>query len=239
MEQLAWSLASYADGLLDKRIKMQNVHESTEVICNIGQNLSVRFTAVRSNPPPYLNSIYKALETAGPNKPIELDTSLPTDRRRRYEWLMELKQGLQVTLVHVSYATGGNIGYLNWLWHSTATDIDNALQTTQPLIEELKKHIPQYHTRAMRRSMFEKFGLVMPTTKKSVLRVFYKDLVGDSSASANLSESEIDSRIAALIELEEPSLVYDLRDHFNGKQTKFDTLGKSQRISGRGHWYCR
>ena len=50
----------------------------------------------------------------------------------------------------------------------------------------------------------------------------YKDLVNDCSASANLSESEIDRRIAILFELEEPSLVFDLRYHFNGKQTKFD-----------------
>ena len=74
----------------------------------------------------------------------------------------------------------------------------------------------------MRRTMYAKFGLVMSTTKKSVLRVLYKELVNDCSASANLSESEIDGRIATLFELEEPSLVYDLLDHFDGKQTKFD-----------------
>lgn len=69
--------------------------------------------------------------------------------------------------------------------------------------------------------MYEKVGLVMPTTKKLVLQVLYKDLVGDCSASANLNESEIDSRTATSIELEEPSLVYDLCDHLDGKQTKF------------------
>lgn len=53
--------------------------------------------------------------------------------------------------------------------------------------------------------------------KKSVLRHLYKDLVSDSSASANLREHEID-------ELEEPSLVYDLRDHFGGRQSQFDVF---------------
>ena len=46
--------------------------------------------------------------------------------------------------------------------------------------------------------------------------------MNDYSASANLSESEIDRQIAILFELEEPSLVFDLHYHFNGKQTKFD-----------------
>ena len=86
----------------------------------------------------------KPYKQAGPNHPIRLDALLPTDQRR-YEWLMTLKQGLHVPLVHVSYAPGGNSGNLNWLWHSTANDIDSALQTTQPLIEELKKSILQYH----------------------------------------------------------------------------------------------
>ena len=91
---------------------------------------------------------------------------------------MELKNGLQVPLVHVSFAPGGSIGNLNWLWYSTAKDIDNALQSTQPLIEELKKKIPQYHTRAMRRDMYEKFGLVMPTTTKISVASFVQRFGG-------------------------------------------------------------
>ena len=74
----------------------------------------------------------------------------------------------------------------------------------------------------MRRAAYEKFGLIMPNTKKSVVRHVYKDLVGDASASSNLSESEIDERVAALLELEEPDLVYDLRDHFGGRQSRFE-----------------
>ena len=34
--------------------------------------------------------------------------------------------------------------------------------------------------------------------------------------------SEIDERVAALFELEEPTLVYDLQDHCGGRQSKFD-----------------
>ena len=76
----------------------------------------------------------------------------------------------------------------------------------------------------MKRVMYEEFGLVTLSIKKSVLRHLYKDLAGDCSASVNLSESEIDERVAALFELEEPSLVYDLRDHFSGRQSKFDVF---------------
>ena len=224
VENLARSLASYADLLLAKRMKMQVVHSSQEVVRNISQNLTVRFTGVCAMPPTFLAPVSEAILAAGPDVPLEVGALLPSDRRRRYEWMQEIKRGLQVPLVHVTYAPGSSVGNLHWIWHSKATDIDSALQSSQPLIEQLKKDIPQYHTRAMKRVMYEKFGLVTPSTKKSVLRHLYKDLVGDCSASANLSESEIDERVAALFELEEPSLVYDLRDHFSGRQSKFDVF---------------
>ena len=179
---------------------------------------------MRAVPPPFLMSVSDAVTALGTNVPLELGTLLPTDRRRRFDWLEGLKNGLGFPLVHVTYAPGGSVGNLHWIWHSTASSIDEALMTAQPIIENLKKSIPQFHTRAMRRAAYEKFGLVMPSTRKSVLRHLYKSLVGDSSASTNLSEAEIDTRVATLFELEEPGLVYDLRDHYSGRQSKFEVF---------------
>ena len=68
--------------------------------------------------------------------------------------------GLDVPLIHVTYAPGSNIGNLHWIWQSTATSIDDALHTTQPIIEQLKKVIPVFHTRAMRREVFEMFDSI-------------------------------------------------------------------------------
>ena len=113
--------------------------------------------------------------------------------------------GLDVPLIHVMYAPGSNIGNLHWIWHSTSVSIDDALNTAQPIIEELKMDIPVFHTRVMRREGFEMFGLLTPSTKKSVLRHLYKKMVSDSSASANLQQAEIDERVAAMFELEELS----------------------------------
>ena len=142
VQQLAQSLASYADHLVDKRIRMQAVHSAEEVVRNIGDSLSVRFTGVRHSPPPYTAPISEAVMAAGPETPVELGELLPSDRRRKYDWLMEVRNGLGVPLVHVTYSLGSNVGNLTWIWHSTATDIDSALQTYQPIIEELKKVFP-------------------------------------------------------------------------------------------------
>ncbi len=53
VEQLARSLASYADLLLDKR---QVIHSSKEVPRNIGDNLSVSYIDVCDNPSPILSA---------------------------------------------------------------------------------------------------------------------------------------------------------------------------------------
>ena len=232
IETLARSLSSYADLLVEKRSRMELIHSSPEIVRTVGKNLTVRYTQTRLQPPSYLSPLCDAVVSAGINVPVEIGQMLPADHRRKYDWVEEIRKGLRVPLVHVTYSPGSNIGNIHWIWHSDATSIDNALQRVQPIIEHLKQNIPQYHTRAMRREAYAKFGLVMATTNKSVLRHLYKsvlrhlykDFVSDSSASANLSEAEIDSRVNLLFELEDPSLVYDLRHHFSGSQAKFDTF---------------
>ena len=107
------------------------------------------------------------------------------------------------------------------MWHCTAENIEEAISISQPIIEQIKGDIPEYHTRAIRREAFQMFGLTTPTTKKAVLRHIYKVLVGDCSSAANLLQSEIDERVQVMFDLEEPSLIYDLKDHY-GQKTKFD-----------------
>lgn len=223
VEQLARSTASYADLLLDKRVRMEAIHtcSSTEPVQQISQYLTVMYTKSRVLTPAFLGPISVSLKSLGPNAPLELGRLLPTDRRRRYEWVEALKQGLDIPLVHVTYAPGSNIGNLHWVWHCTAENIDQALSTSQPIIEQIKRDIPEFHTRAVRREAFQLFGLTTHTTKKALLHHIYKVLVGDSSSSANLLQSEIDERVQVMFDLEVPSLIYDLRNHY-GQKTKFD-----------------
>lgn len=54
-----------------------------------------------------------------------------------------------------------------------------------------------------------------------MLRHFYKDLTGDASAAANLTEAEIDGRVKMFFELEEPDVTYDLREVHAGRPSKF------------------
>ena len=127
-----------------------------------------------------------------------------------------LQLGLNVAIVHVQYSPGSNNGDLHWICQCIASNIDDALKICHPIIENLKKDIPQYHTIAMRYA-FELFGLVSPNTKKSIFRHLYKELC-DSSAAMNLSHEEIDVCIWKLLDL---AFFYGLRMYY-GAKTKFD-----------------
>ena len=62
--------------------------------------------------------------------------------------------------------------------------------------------------------MIEKFGRVSPSVKPAVLRLFYKDLTRDCSASHDLPESVVDVRVREMLNMEpeDPNTVVDLRE---------------------------
>ena len=77
----------------------------------------------------------------------------------------------------------------------------------------------------MRQAMFEKFGRVSPGIKPAVLRLFYKDLRGDCSASHNLPKSVVDERVCEILTMkpEDPNTVINLREVKNKDSiTKFE-----------------
>lgn len=131
--------------------------------------------------------------------------------------IQHIKCGLSSAVVLLTYAPGSNIGNSHWVWFTHENSISSVMQSCQPLIEDIKKKLPVYHTRAMRIAMFEKFGLVTPSIKKSVLCHFYRDLTGDQARSSSWSEEEVDERLCAMFELEEPDLIYDLRSENSGR----------------------
>ena len=74
----------------------------------------------------------------------------------------------------------------------------------------------------MRQVTFEKYGLITPSVKKSVLRHVYRDLVGDQSAAETTSQAEVDARVGRFFDLEEPDIVFDFRHVYSGNKSMFD-----------------
>ena len=224
VELLAKSLVKYADHLSSKRVRIGALHASSEPARTVANALTVQYVSARHLVSSELSEISTAVCAAGTNVPVDLESLLPRDRCRRYDRVQALKCGLSSPVVLATYSPGSNIGSYHWLWLTDATDISSALQSCQPVIESLKSSMPEYHTRAMRNAMYDKFGLVTGNVKKAVLRHFYRDLTGDMASSPSLSEQEVDERLEALFDLEEPELLYDLRAVNPGRPCQFKTF---------------
>jgi len=103
----------------------------------------------------------------------------------------------------LTHSSDNNIDNSHFIWKVLDTDsVDQHFQKSLTLFDKLYLKVPQYHTRAMRQAMAEKFGHISPGVKPAVLRYFYKELTGDCSASNTTQESEIDERIHQLIDTE-------------------------------------
>ncbi|CAB4028703.1 Hypothetical predicted protein [Paramuricea clavata] len=133
------------------------------------------------------------------------------------------KQGCSIPVIFSSF-TGynqpqaskhrNNRGNLHFIWKYCGDDsMEMIFQKSIAVVESIKPQLPTYHNRAMRICLFSRFGRISPHVKPAVLRHFYRDLTGDSSASTNLTEEEIDSRVCQVLDMEpeDPQTLIDLR----------------------------
>lgn len=64
----------------------------------------------------------------------------------------------------------------------------------------------------------------MANIKPAYLREMYRELTGDSLATSSEIESQVNERIRQSLELEDPDLVVDLREHIKGNSSQYIVL---------------
>ena len=166
-----------------------------------------------------------AIEEAMYSKSPEL---LPSDPLKKHRAVSSLvTSGLKFPSVLLVYSPGSNIGNLHFLWRVPVdTQLRNVFESSQSVIESVESCIPQYHTRAMRKEMYNKFGRISPQTKPLALRWFYKEVTNDQSSAATTDEAEVDRRVQLTIDMEDPDVVVDLQEHNMGRVARFDASWK-------------
>ncbi|CAG8845385.1 13190_t:CDS:1, partial [Gigaspora margarita] len=65
----------------------------------------------------------------------------------------------------------------------------------------------------MRTNYLRTCDLLLPKVKPAALRTIYHMLTGDSSAPESANEAKIDERIRLVLELGDPEVTIDLREH--------------------------
>ena len=225
VELLGKSLHTYCEYLKRQSSRQKTVHESTEPIRSFADGVSLTVIEKNDISHPQLNSVERALEGMNTYNHLSLENFLPDGSKERYEYIQRVKRGLKYPCVLFTYSTGNNRGNFHFIWKCPDSGILNAsdiLNESQPIIEEVKKEVPKYFTRAMKKAIQEKFGRLSPKVKPMEFRFIFKELTGDCSASTNLSESEVDQRVKEFVDMEDLEIIPDLRTHNKGRKKSFE-----------------
>ena len=207
---------------------MKNLHSRAVPVRQLSDSLSAKhIPASASVPLGKFTPLSAALAAVKEFDHLFLNDFLPALPKPRYEYIQSLERnGLPSPLVLLTYSSGNNAGNLHFIWKvPTASTVAECFNSSLTTIEQVKPRLPQFHTRAMRQAMFEKFGRVSPNVKPAVLRLFYKDLTGDCSASHDLPESVVDNRVREMLSMEigDPDTMVDLREVKNTEsRTRFE-----------------
>ena len=100
------------------------------------------------------------------------------------------------------------------------------LQENMRIVNKLQADAPRYHTRTMRMNYLRTCDLLLPKAKPSALRTIYRMLTGDISAAETENEAKVDERIRLALELGDPDITIDLREHGSGRPNKYDIFWK-------------
>ena len=179
--ELLLCISSYCDYLVMKNKRVKEDHRSPTPVREISQNIHIKYlSSSERSVMPLLKSVEDRITDLPLYQFFLITDLLPSDRFQKHRAVdLLISSGLSVPTVLLIYTPGGNIGSAHFLWR-VPPDVDatDCFDKSQICIEEIKKQLPSYHTRAMRAALYQKIGRVSSKVKPAVLRYFYKELTG-------------------------------------------------------------
>ena len=178
IEGLAQSIANYADYLERSNKRVKANHQLASPVRELAENMNFQFLPIASSSVPMLSELQKSLENTPHFHSVSVEEICPTNARKKYDFINALKcNGLPFNVAMLSYAHGNNLGNLHFVWRVKACD-ESSFTECQKVIDTVKKSIPVYHTRAMRKAMFNVFGRMTSSLKPAAARHLYRVFTG-------------------------------------------------------------
>ena len=179
--ELCESIAGYVEYLSMKNKRSKTNHRSPTPVREMGDNLRLKFLPKSDCSIPKQLRPIDAWTRENPEYTyLPLMTYTPNDPIKKHRFMTTLEStGLSVPCILLVYSPGSNVGNMQFLWKATdGKDVCECFERSQSVVESVKQCLPVYHTRAMRASMFQKFGRISPKVKPAILWYFYRDLTG-------------------------------------------------------------
>ena len=178
LKQLAKCVSGYAEHLRAENHKQKQRQLALEPVRTPLQNCDVYKREATDK----VSTIYLPLDLAigelEEYDPIHLDAKFtPVDRRRRYEYLRDLKLSVAEEVFRYSRS-------MTFVWKLPADKKQCSTARSVTVIDSIHSSIPLYHTRSMRKEFCALFGLVCKVSPL-MLNEIYRSLTGDASAIPN------------------------------------------------------
>ncbi|GBC32615.2 hypothetical protein GLOIN_2v1880501 [Rhizophagus irregularis DAOM 181602=DAOM 197198] len=171
-----------------------------------------------------------------PWKPVDLEEYLPNDPVQRMRYIQGLPHAFSFKIGEYRFSSGNNAFNAISIWKvDEHVNEDLIIQENTRIVMELQADAPRYHTRAMRINYLRTCDLLLPKAKPSALRTIYRMLTGDISAAENAIEAKVDERVRLALELGDPEITIDLREHNDGQPGKYNDFWKitAQFLAGK------
>ncbi|POG72960.1 hypothetical protein GLOIN_2v1773072 [Rhizophagus irregularis DAOM 181602=DAOM 197198] len=211
------SIKKYISYLQEVNQKMNTIHYSDVSTRNPGCDLKVYTIEVSDS----IHSKYEELSNFLLEKDsyefFDLDEYTPYDVIQKYNYIKNLPLNVPVTIYR--YYQGNYLGTVNYIWKVPVRSDHRSETENARIIAAINENLPKYYTRQMRKNALKEYSLFKKVTPV-VLRTLYFDLTGDASTTNNVISKEIEERLRIMMQLEDPSIIVDLRTNngFKGKE---------------------
>lgn len=122
VERLAGSLAEYRDRLSSQNKKVKEMHSSLVPVRQLSESLSVSIIKKSGLSYPCYDKLLQILGNLEPYQHTCLSDITPDQSHERYMFISNLKSGLNIPVVMLTYSPGNNCGNLTFLWKYGDTD---------------------------------------------------------------------------------------------------------------------
>ena len=181
---MARSVAFYADYLSSQRKKMNTLHSLVSPVQQLSDSMSSKFIKTLSGVlscNTRQENLSSCLRDKSEYEFLSLCDFLHDTSRARFEYIQTLESnGLPYPIMLLTHSSGNNIGNLHFVWKlPPGKSIESTFEESVRTVEDIKQFLPRYHTRAMRREMFTKFGRISPSVKPAALCFLYRELTAE------------------------------------------------------------
>ena len=152
-------------------------------------------------------------------EPICVDEYFPMNQAQKYTFVKRvLGNGLIIKCALFSHSYKGSLGNTYFMWHEDMTYENNRTG----VIEEIKRSLPKFFSRAHKKKMKELTNLIMlDKILPAQFRMLYRELTGNCSVSDNSQSKQCDERWQTIIKHAKASMLRDLQVN-NGRTPKYD-----------------